>query len=269
VTEISIQANWTANGNSAGTQYYCENTTKGTNSGWTTSFYWNSTGLTEGTLYNFRVKARNEDGIETTWTDLGETGGPTVTNLILTPATQAVSIGAQATVNIGIENVTDLMTVEINLTFDPAILQYVLYSADEGSFWEPQGILSLDAEVTAPGNLNIESGTGTILTVAFERIAAGGTNVCFDATELLQPGTLPGAIILHNTGECCSLIECIGDFDGDLQVGIYDLHIFAMAYRCSEGDENWNPLCDLDGDGTIAIYDLHDFAMHYRDDCFV
>ncbi|HCC70038.1 MAG TPA: hypothetical protein DEQ09_02650, partial [Bacteroidales bacterium] len=40
-----------------------------------------------------------------------------------------------------------------------------------------------------------------------------------------------------------------------------------MAYRSSEGDENWNPLCDLDSNGTIAIYDLHDFAMHYRDDC--
>ena len=40
ITETCIRANWTANGNPAGTEYYCENATSGTNSGWTTNMHW-------------------------------------------------------------------------------------------------------------------------------------------------------------------------------------------------------------------------------------
>ena len=71
ITTTSIRANWTANGNPAGTQYYCENTTKGTNSGWTTATSWNSTGLSPGTAYSFRVRARNGNGVLTSWRSLG------------------------------------------------------------------------------------------------------------------------------------------------------------------------------------------------------
>lgn len=72
ITRKSIQANWTANGNRSGTEYYCENATKGTSSGWTTNIYWNETGLICGTSYSYRVKARNGDGIETEWVNLGD-----------------------------------------------------------------------------------------------------------------------------------------------------------------------------------------------------
>lgn len=71
ITPASIQANWTANGNPAGTRYLCENTTAGTNSGWTTSTSWNSTGLDCQTPYTFRVRAINANGIMTGWVALG------------------------------------------------------------------------------------------------------------------------------------------------------------------------------------------------------
>jgi YD repeat-containing protein len=71
LTQTCIRANWTANGNPSGTQYYCENTTAGTNSGWITNTYWDSCGLVCGTSYSFRVKAKNSEGIETNWTNLG------------------------------------------------------------------------------------------------------------------------------------------------------------------------------------------------------
>ncbi len=71
ITAASIQANWGANGNPAGTQFYCENTTKGTNSGWITATSWNSTGLSSSTPYSFRVKAKNGNGVETGWVSLG------------------------------------------------------------------------------------------------------------------------------------------------------------------------------------------------------
>ena len=71
ITLTTVQANWTANDNPAWTEYFCENTTKRTSSGWTTALYWESAGLTQGTTYRFRVKARNNERIETGWTDLG------------------------------------------------------------------------------------------------------------------------------------------------------------------------------------------------------
>jgi len=72
ITTNSIQVNWTSNGNYYYTDYYCENTITGQNSGWINNTYaWNCTGLSSGTNYSFRVKAKNSDGIETSWSNLG------------------------------------------------------------------------------------------------------------------------------------------------------------------------------------------------------
>ncbi|MDP8236584.1 MAG: C25 family cysteine peptidase, partial [Candidatus Erginobacter occultus] len=96
ITNASIRANWGANGNPSGTLYYCENTTKGTNSGWTSSLSWNSAGLSSSTSYTFRVKARNGDGTETVWTALGsETTNSTPT----VPPSPNVTVHPSGTTN--------------------------------------------------------------------------------------------------------------------------------------------------------------------------
>jgi hypothetical protein len=71
ITQTCIRVNWTPNGNPDGTQYFCENTSMGTNSGWITETFWDSCGLVCGTSYSFRVKSRNRDGIESGWTSPG------------------------------------------------------------------------------------------------------------------------------------------------------------------------------------------------------
>jgi hypothetical protein len=74
VTKDCIRANWTANGNPSGTEYFSENTTTTatTSSGWTTNTFWDSCNLACSTTYSFRVKSRNGDGIETDWRSLGD-----------------------------------------------------------------------------------------------------------------------------------------------------------------------------------------------------
>ncbi|NLH41100.1 MAG: hypothetical protein GX448_04600 [Planctomycetes bacterium] len=67
VSTTAIQVQWPANGNPAGTEYLCENTTAGTNSGWTATPAWNNTGLSPNGKYTYRVKARNADGVETAY----------------------------------------------------------------------------------------------------------------------------------------------------------------------------------------------------------
>jgi predicted outer membrane repeat protein len=71
VAATTIQVQWGTNGNPPGTLYLCENATAGTNSGWTTVTTWSSTGLMPNTSYAYHVKARNADGVETAWVDLG------------------------------------------------------------------------------------------------------------------------------------------------------------------------------------------------------
>ncbi|MBN1506973.1 MAG: right-handed parallel beta-helix repeat-containing protein [Sedimentisphaerales bacterium] len=71
ITAASIQVQWGTGGNPVGTLYLCENTTAGMNSGWTTDTTWFNTGLTPNTSYTYRVKARNGDGVETAWMNLG------------------------------------------------------------------------------------------------------------------------------------------------------------------------------------------------------
>ena len=69
-SQTQITANYLANSNPAGTEYYCENTTAGTNSGWITNLTWVSANLTCGTEYSFKIRSRNADNAETAFTDI-------------------------------------------------------------------------------------------------------------------------------------------------------------------------------------------------------
>lgn len=79
----AITASWQANGNPGGTEYFAENVTAGTNSGWITATTWQSTGLSAAETYTIRVKARNADDIETTTIDdtqaTPDTAAPVIT----------------------------------------------------------------------------------------------------------------------------------------------------------------------------------------------
>lgn len=88
----AIRANWTANGNPAGTEYYAYCSTTGTASGWTTSTSWYLTGLTPDFGYSVYVKARNAEGRETSYVSLG-----TKYTLANPPATMTHDDAAQTT----------------------------------------------------------------------------------------------------------------------------------------------------------------------------
>jgi hypothetical protein len=76
VDEITV--NWDPSGNPAGTEYYCQNITTSQTSGWITDTHWVSGGLSSDTVYQFKVAARNGDGVKTSFTYLGNqmTMGP-------------------------------------------------------------------------------------------------------------------------------------------------------------------------------------------------
>ena len=68
--QASDYDSWAANGNPSWTEYICENTTMGTNSGWILETHWDSINLTPGTSYKFTVKSRNAEGVENDWVSL-------------------------------------------------------------------------------------------------------------------------------------------------------------------------------------------------------
>ncbi|NND60922.1 MAG: S8 family serine peptidase, partial [Gammaproteobacteria bacterium] len=71
VSDSQIDVELHPNGNSDQAEYFIQNTTAGTDSGWINSTSWSSAGLSCETSYNFQAKARNGDAIETIIVGLG------------------------------------------------------------------------------------------------------------------------------------------------------------------------------------------------------
>lgn len=116
-----ITATWTANSNATGTQYYIENTTNSTNSGWIADLSWASSGLTCNTTYSFKVNAKNGNGVETDFTDSAavatsacpSTGTGSLPSSPFVPPT-APEGGFSFTINNG-EADTDSLNVTLNI----------------------------------------------------------------------------------------------------------------------------------------------------------
>lgn len=71
-SQTQIIASWNGNSNPSATEYLVENTTAGTDSGWTTSLTWTSDNLNCGQSYSFKVKARNNDLVETDYAEASQ-----------------------------------------------------------------------------------------------------------------------------------------------------------------------------------------------------
>ena len=192
-------------------------------------------------------------------------------NLELTPASQSVTVGNQANINVEVEEVTNLRGANIILNFDASKLQYV--SSANGAFIPSATLLeqsidntngSVTLDIAGLGASAYASGSGTIMAVVFERVASGDTNVTFGSTILRDKDNIT---ITHTKGSGCLISSLLGDFYPDCVVNFEDLMIFAMAYGSCTGNANWNPICDIYPDDCIDFEDLMLFAMHYGEGC--
>lgn len=113
-----------------------------------------------------------------------------ISNLKLTPDSQSVTLGSQATISVVVEEVTDLRGASIILNFNASKLQYSSSSA--GSFIpnatlmdsSTNGSVTLDIAGLGASGYHIGIGTGTIMTVKFDTIDTGDTNITFGTTIL-------------------------------------------------------------------------------------
>lgn len=125
---ITISATGSLSNLSSGSSgLYFENVTAGTNSGWIQTNFWTSSTLNPNTQYSFKVKARNGNSIETSFT--AESQKYTLANTPGTPTTSAVS---QTSLN-----------VIIDQNSNPAGTQYAIQEQGSGNYVQADGTLGV------------------------------------------------------------------------------------------------------------------------------
>jgi len=129
-------------------------------------------------------------------------------NLKLTPSFQTISQGSQVTIEVVVENVTDLKGASVTLNFDAAKLQY--NSSTAGSFIpnatlfasSTNGSVNLDIAGLGASSYHSGMGTGTIITVVFDTVDTGNTNITFGTNTLKDKNN---DTITHTVSSGCSV----------------------------------------------------------------
>jgi ABC-type Fe3+-hydroxamate transport system substrate-binding protein len=130
-------------------------------------------------------------------------------NLELTPATQTVNQGSQVTINVEVEDVANLQGANITLNFDALNLQYA--ACADGGFI-PNATILVQSVDNTNGSVTISgaglgegsyaSGSGTIMTVTFDTMDTGTTDITFENTTLRDNNDDD---ITHTSGSGCSV----------------------------------------------------------------
>jgi LysM repeat protein len=124
------------------------------------------------------------------------------TTALLTPAYQSISIGESVPVVLRLEDVDDLYGYQVELSFDPALVEVVDADAGKagvqvslGSFLQPDFVPQNNADNTSGSIVCVVSqlaptsavsGSGTLLTVTFKGKANGLTNIVFADLKLAK-----------------------------------------------------------------------------------
>jgi hypothetical protein len=165
---------------------------------------------TPTSIGNYDVTVRVSDGdlldSQSFMITVGD-GGVTP-NLKVTPSSQTVTLDSQATINVVVEDVTDLKGASVTLNFDASKLQYS--SSTAGNFIpnanlfasSTNGSVTLDIAGLGASGYHSGMGTGTIIIVKFDTIAMGNTNITFGSTTLRDKDN---NTITHTKGSGCSI----------------------------------------------------------------
>lgn len=183
-------------------------------------------------------------------------------------------------VRINISDVTQMVLWQINLTYNPSVLEAV--GVGEGPFLKsvtpppPQpppgtnfvvsyGPNSVQAVcVLKSYNYGGANGTGVLATFHFKAIAEGNSILDISA---------PATYLMTWDGITLRDIPCdksnsffqylIGDANNDGDVNSADLVTFNLAYGSTPNSTNWNTYCDFNRDNQVIVSDLYALGKHY------
>jgi hypothetical protein len=183
-----------------------------------------------------------------------EVTSPGEADLWIDPPSEEVAIGSTTTVDIMVGDVTNLFGIELELTFDPSIVEVVGAQLTPGSCPIPDFVVVNEASAGtiryAATSLSPSppcSPGGVVASITFEGLAAGTSPVSFTSWLLADPDGIPIGVESVTDGEVV-VIE-IGTIEGfvDLQ---------------GRSDDSGAEVCATDGGPPICT--LTDTAGYYQ-----
>jgi len=194
------------------------------------------------------------------------------------PSTAAVDTNFY--IDITVANVLNLYGWEINMTFNPTVLEVV--DMVEGPFlldfadlmgvstW-PLGPLidntagwvqMADSLFPLPDPPDGADGSGVLATITFHVLTEGTVPLHFDYTLLTTyAGGLPTPI--EHTARDGFFQLPLGDINSDGIVAVKDLRILGKAYGSALGQPSYNPDADLNKDDAVNHADLTIVSSNY------
>jgi hypothetical protein len=173
-----------------------------------------------------------------------------------------------------VENVTDLWSWKVKITWDPSVLALV-GSPTEGPFLQTAGSTFFAVAPSPAGEVSEvsctllaatgASGSGDLAYLTFEAVNAseyGITDITVASTVILGSGASHTVMPRFVAGGQVT-VTLPGDVDGNRLVNIFDIVKMAGVYGKKYPNPLYNPNCDLDGDGDIDIFDIVTAAGNY------
>jgi len=192
------------------------------------------------------------------------TTGAIGTTVRVEPATKQVALaGGQFTVDVVVDNVTNLGQFEFTVDFNPAVIAFVSFS--QGPFLGSTNRTVICLPYSAgPGSKQYgcssggaeagPDGSGVLATISFSPIAVGTSAVdlhdvgLYDATPDVNP--IPAAAQYGQV----TVATVYGDVSGDCDVDIQDVGLVFAHWPSPPLP--YDPKYDMNGDGKINIQDV-------------
>ena len=255
--------------------YYVNSTggSNGANVVWQTKSAWGTvTGgnLTAETTYEFKCKAKNGDSIET---PLGLSGSGTTTAppvFKILPESQTIQVGETATINIQIEDVTDLGGFEFKLRYKTNIIEIKEVDIQVGVFLTSTGqqVINANPKFSTEGDDTVlfygaatygdqppPSGTGVLATIELKGISAGTTTLDLFDVQAGDADANPNSVDVIDGS---IIIESIlyGDVSDDGNITAYDASlVLQYVVGLIELLPDEQEAADVTGDDTISALD--------------
>ncbi|MEW6103671.1 MAG: T9SS type A sorting domain-containing protein [bacterium] len=234
--------------------------------GTTTSSTYLDINLLSNTRYYYRVASYNEIGTSSYSNIASVTTGSTT--LYLSPSYLVIGSGSIGTVNVMVDNVSNVVGVSIYLSFNPQVLS--VSTITQGSF--PSGASLLSSSFNnASGTLIYASslfsgsatGFGTIASIAFYGTSGTSaisfeisTNSTIEKTNLIDNH---GCYIPFNVINGSASVSIPGDADGSGQVNLLDFYILRSEF----GQSGPNLASDFNHDGTVDLLDFYILRQNF------
>jgi hypothetical protein len=244
-----------------------------TDNSYTLDYLWTPT---EKGKYNVTAYAPPVLGESTTWNN-DETSTVKVwfgTRVFVDPPAKTIMLGQNFTITVNVANITDLAGWQINVTFNPTVLNVERIYLPAGHIFEGLDPITPEPQIdntdgyviwccligpSAP--VDHFGGSGIMCQIEFVTIGLGISPIHLDTegvfnTILVDPEAedipfrpIDGVANVLPSG-------LVGDINGDGKVDIKDLVLLTRAFGSYPSHPRWNSEADLNGDNKVDIKDL-------------